>query len=60
LREFTRFIWRMRTGDMRPPTLRPSHLLDLCDVFAAEFNVKFNTVKSVATRIGPGYDFIGA
>jgi len=28
-------------------------MLDLCDVFAADLVVRFNTTKSVATRIGP-------
>jgi len=33
-------------------------MLHLCDVFAAD--VKFNTAKSVAMRIGPRYDAVCA
>ena len=30
-------------------------MLQVCDVFALEYDVKFNTVKSVSMRIGPRY-----
>ena len=32
------------------------NMLDLCDVFSADLDVRFNTTKSVAMRIGPRYD----
>jgi len=31
-------------------------MLQVCDIFAAEYNVKFNTVKSVAMRIKPRFN----
>ena len=36
------------------------NMLDLCDVFSADLDVKFNTTKSVAMRIGPRYDAVCA
>ena len=36
------------------------NLLVLCDVFSAKFDVRFNTTKSVAMRIGPRYDAVCA
>jgi len=35
-------------------------MLDLCDVFSADFDVKFNTTKTVAMRIGPRFDAVCA
>ena len=35
-------------------------ILDLCDVFSADFDVKFNTAKTVAMRIGPRFDVVCA
>ena len=35
-------------------------MLDLCDVFSADFDVKFNTAKTVAMRIGPRFDAVCA
>jgi len=35
-------------------------MLRLCDVFSADLDVKFNTTKSVAMRIGPRYDAVCA
>jgi len=35
-------------------------MLDLCDVFSADFDVKFNTTKTVAIRIGPRFDAVCA
>jgi len=32
----------------------------LCNVFSTEFDVQFNTTKSVAMRIGPRYDAVCA
>ena len=31
-------------------------MLQVCDIFAEEYDVKFNTVKSVAMRIGPRFN----
>ena len=31
-------------------------MLQVCDIFAVEYDVKFNTVKSVAMRIGPRFN----
>jgi len=31
-------------------------MLDLCDMFSADFDVKFNTTKTVAMMIGPRFD----
>lgn len=31
-------------------------MLQVCDIFAIEYDVKFNTVKSVAMRIGPRFN----
>ena len=31
-------------------------MLNMCDLYAAEFDVKFNSTKSVALRIGPRYE----
>ena len=36
------------------------NMLDLCDVFSADLDVRFNTTKSVAMRIGPRYDAVCA
>jgi len=33
-------------------------MIDLCDVFSADFDVKFNTAKTVAMRIGPRFDAV--
>jgi len=33
-------------------------MLDLGDMFSADFDVRFNTTKSVAMRIGPRYDAV--
>ena len=30
-------------------------MLDICDSYAADFDVKFNSIKSVAMRVGPRY-----
>ena len=35
-------------------------MLDLCDVFSADFDIKFNTTKTVAMRIGPRFDAVCA
>jgi len=35
------------------------NMLDLCDVFSADHDVRFNTTKSIAT-IGPRYDDVCA
>ena len=32
------------------------HMLDICDLSAAELDMKFNTIKSVAMRIGKRYN----
>jgi len=32
------------------------YMLKICDAFADEYDVKFNTTKSVATRIGNRYN----
>src|SRR5688572_29871948 len=31
-------------------------MLNMCDLYATEFDVKFNSAKSVALRIGPRYE----
>jgi len=31
-------------------------MLQVCDIFAVEYDVTFNTVKSVAMRIGPRFN----
>jgi len=31
-------------------------MLQVCDIFAVEYDVKFNTVKSLAMRIGPQFN----
>jgi len=36
------------------------NMLDLCDVFSNDLDVRFNTTKSVAMRIGPRYDAVCA
>jgi len=36
------------------------NMLDLCDVFSADLDVRFNTMKSVAMRIDPRYDAVCA
>ena len=36
------------------------NMLDLCDVFSADLDVRFNTMKSVAMRIGSRYDAVCA
>ena len=36
------------------------HMLHVCDLFAFEFDVKFNSTKSVAMRCGPRYDVVCA
>jgi len=33
-------------------------MLKICDDFAVEYDIKFNTGKSVAMRIGPRYNVI--
>ena len=35
-------------------------MLDICESFAVEYDVKFNCVKSVAFRVGPRYDCVCA
>jgi len=35
-------------------------MLDLCDKFAVDLDVRFNTMKSVAMRIGPRFDVVCA
>ena len=35
-------------------------MLHVCDLFASEFDVKFNSTKSVAIRCGPRYDVVCA
>ena len=35
-------------------------MLHVCDLFAFEFDVKFNSTKSVAMRCGPRYDVVCA
>jgi len=34
------------------------YMLKVCDDFAVEYDIKFNTGKSVAMRIGPRYNMI--
>ena len=34
------------------------HVLKICDQFAVDFDVKFNSSKWVAMRIGRRYDFL--
>ena len=36
------------------------NMLDLCDVFSADLDVRFNTIKAVAMRIGPRYEAVCA
>jgi len=33
-------------------------MLDLCDKFSVDLDVRFNTMKSVAMRIGPRFDVV--
>ena len=35
-------------------------MLDLCDKFSVDLDVRFNTMKSVAMRIGPRFDVVCA